>query len=107
MQAKWDVCNSYKKSGAITGTSLVMYNIASNGSVIDTPDPGDPSWTAKQFQQDLKKKLGLKAVPLLMCGDQCPQSGRDKILQNPSSFVDELLAEVHKFDWDGVALDFE
>ena len=106
MQAKWNVCESYKKSGAITGTSLVMYNIASDGSLINQ-ETGDPSWTAKQFQQDLKNKLGLKAVPLLMCGTNCPKSGIKSILRNPSKFVDALVAEVQQFGWDGLAMDFE
>lgn len=109
LQAKWDVCVSYKKSGAITGTSLVMYKISPNGSIVND-ETGDPSWTAKQFQQDLKNKLGLKAVPLLMCGDDgghCPKSGREAVLGNPSKFVDALMAEVHQFGWDGLALDFE
>lgn len=110
MQAKWDVCDSYKKSGAITGTSLVMYHISSDGSIVNE-ETGDPSWPAKQFQQDLKNKLGLKAVPLLLCipiyGNDCPKSGRDAVLRNPSKFIDALMAEVQKFGWDGLAMDFE
>lgn len=106
MMAKWDVCNSYKKSGAVTGTSLVMYHLSSNGSLIND-ETGDPSWTGKQFQQDLKNKLGLKAVPLLMCGTNCPKSGRQAVLKNPAKFIDALMAEVHQFGWDGLAMDFE
>lgn len=111
LQNEWDRYQSYATAGAVTHSSLLMYGLNSDGSLMSW-ETGDASWPAKQFQKDLKTKLGLKAVPTLFCDEtigNCKPlaTALSKIFQNPQVFIDATISEANQWDWDGFAVDLE
>lgn len=110
LQGEFDSYQQYANAKSITGASVLLYGLRENGSMFWWNTSS--TWTSKQFQQDLKTKLGLKAYPCLYCdatiGNCAPLGPRVKaMIEHKEAFISFSIAEAIEYGWDGYAVDFE
>jgi len=102
---------NYKEKKLITASSVLLYYFNDDGT-FGNWNTSTVDWTAKQFQVDLKEKLGLKAYPCFFCDEtigNCKPLDKklNAVFANKERFIESTILEAKKFGWDGYSLDME
>ena len=116
LSIQYNLYKSYKHMNLITGSSILLYNIGSDGLIKYYNTSPIASISSHEFQVKLKTNLGLKAYPTFFCdtsigkctSSEFPLSYRlNKLLENKNTFIKLTINEALHYDWDGYYLDFE
>lgn len=102
---------AYKDIGLINTVSILAYNLQENGT-LGTYPTGDPIWGAETFQQFVKQKLSMRAIPCIYCdatiGMCSDLSDRlENLYLNMSGFINDTIYRATLYGWDGYIVDFE
>lgn len=112
LQVEYDLYSKYASEQILTISSVLLYGIGEDGRLFWWNTSSSANWTAKAFQQDIGRKLGLKQIPTLFCdstiGNCAPLTDRmDKVFERQNDFIQETIVELIENDWDGYAVDLE
>jgi hypothetical protein len=102
---------AYKDMSLINTISILSYNLQENGT-IGVYQTNDSYWNAETYQQFLKQKLGIKAIPCIYCDatiGMCPDlsSRLENLYLNSSGFINDTIYRANIYEWDGYIVDFE
>lgn len=102
---------TYSNIGIITASSILAYNLDTNGSLASY-DTNDTYWTAETYQQYIKQTLKLKSYPCVYCDStigMCSNlsSRLENLYLNVDKFIDDSIQRAKLFNYDGYFVDFE
>lgn len=115
LMIQYNLYNSYYQMNLITGSSILLYGIGSDGMVETLNTSKISHITSHEFQQSLKK-IGLKTFPTFFCDTtigMCsnvdyPLSYRlEQLYNNKNKFIETTIKNALKYNWDGYYFDLE
>jgi len=103
--------NTYSSKKIITGSSILLYNIDTNGFLCPY-ETNDNVWNGEIYQQYIKNNTGLKSYPTVYCDctiGMCTNFNEriEKTYLNIDYFITDTINKALKYNYDGYMIDFE